>query len=391
MVLVALYIIITLAISIMVFTSSIAFAGSIDNSTLKELPKNLIKTKLTENNSLNQTINKSEGITTKVKVDTSQANDNFTLVAAGDWACNEHSKSTVKDIENKNPDLVISTGDMSYEKGATCFNDIVKPISQKLKISLGNHDMEEDGTKELQESYFSHYNLSQSFYSFNYKNTHFIILDSYIEPTTSSEQYQFVKKDLENSSKSSNIDWIIVALHEPFYTNPGRHPPHTEFANIYHPLFDQYGVDLVLAGHNHWYERTVPLKYNPMDVSDPIVKHSEEMKINNDLTYKSNKKKNEIVSFATISNTLLNSTIQDSDNPVFITVGTAGQKQHYQKDYLSYIPSKWDHGFGYLKLEINKNSVKGNFYANEIADREGKNIIEPNYIERDSFILLKEK
>ena len=114
MVLVALYIIITLAISIMVFSSSIAFAGSIDNSTLKELPKSLIKTKLTENISLNQTINKSEGITTKAKVDTSQANDNFTLVATGDWACNEHSKSTVKDIENKNPDLVISTGDMYH-------------------------------------------------------------------------------------------------------------------------------------------------------------------------------------------------------------------------------------------------------------------------------------
>jgi hypothetical protein len=178
-------------------------------------------------------------------------------------------------------------------------------------------------------------------------------------------------------------------LHEPFCTNPGRHPPHTEFANIYHPLFDEHGVDLVLAGHNHWYERTVPLKYNPMDVSDPIVKHSGRMKINNDLVYKDNKKKNEIVSFATIPNTLLNSTIKDSDNPMFITVGTAGKKQHNQKDYHPYITNVWDHGFGYLKLKINKNSIQGNFYANEIVDREGKKIIEPSYIERDSFILSK--
>jgi hypothetical protein len=82
----------------------------------------------------------------------------------------------------------------------------------------------------------------------------------------------------------------------------------------------------------------------------------------------------------------LNSTIKDSYNPMFITDGTAGKKQHNQKDYHPYITNIWDHGFGYLMLET---SLKGNFYANEIADREGKKIIEPSYIERDSFILSK--
>ena len=46
------------------------------------------------------------------------------------------------------------------------------------------------------------------------------------------------------------------------YTSPSKHPADYTIRDIYHPLFDKYGVDLVFSGDNHNYQRTFPLKYN---------------------------------------------------------------------------------------------------------------------------------
>jgi hypothetical protein len=45
-------------------------------------------------------------------------------------------------------------------------------------------------------------------------------------------------------------------------TNPVRNPELGLRDAYHHPLFQKYGVDLVLYGHNHYYERTYPLAYN---------------------------------------------------------------------------------------------------------------------------------
>ena len=42
----------------------------------------------------------------------------------------------------------------------------------------------------------------------------------------------------------------------------------------YQPVFDKYGVDIVLQGHNHMYDRTLPIKFNPLNISKPIVDKS---------------------------------------------------------------------------------------------------------------------
>ena len=48
----------------------------------------------------------------------------------------------------------------------------------------------------------------------------------------------------------------------------------TNLRNIYHAKFDQYGVDLVLNGHLHNYQRTYPIKYDPGSPSSPTVTDS---------------------------------------------------------------------------------------------------------------------
>ena len=42
----------------------------------------------------------------------------------------------------------------------------------------------------------------------------------------------------------------------------------------YQPIFDKYGVDLVIPGHNHIYSRTLPFSLNKIDISKPIVDQS---------------------------------------------------------------------------------------------------------------------
>jgi hypothetical protein len=44
-----------------------------------------------------------------------------------------------------------------------------------------------------------------------------------------------------------------------------------DFRSTYHPLFEKYGVDLVLQVHNHNYQRSFPIRYNNGDPSNPII------------------------------------------------------------------------------------------------------------------------
>ena len=60
---------------------------------------------------------------------------------------------------------------------------------------------------------------------------------------------------LENELKTTKQPWKIVAMHNPLYTSPSNHPEEKDLAAKLQPLIDKYGVQLVLYGHNHNYER----------------------------------------------------------------------------------------------------------------------------------------
>ena len=114
----------------------------------------------------------------------------------------------------------------------------------------------------------SRFNLTKQYYSFSYQNVHFVAISTELSPKINSEQYNFVREDLEKASSDPNINWIIVYYHKTAYTSPSigtpltEINPFTEFRDLYHPLFDNYHVDLVLEGHEHNYQRSYPLKYN---------------------------------------------------------------------------------------------------------------------------------
>jgi Calcineurin-like phosphoesterase len=252
----------------------------------------------------------------------------YNVSAAGDWGCNDNTKKTVSSIISKNPERVLGLGDYSYRSTADCWLAIVDPLDEKMRISIGNHD---DYSSTLLNQYMSHFGLSQQYYSFNYQNTHFVVLST--EQVSSYSQYVFARVDLATASSNPNIDWIIVYMHKPLYTSPGLHSGESTMRDTYHPLFDKYGVDIVLYAHNHAYERSYPIKYDRISPSTPIITSSSKGSYN------------------------------DPEGQIFATVGTAGRSIYPYFSKSSYIVTQYE-DYGFLDINIVENRLVAKFYSN---------------------------
>ena len=200
----------------------------------------------------------------------------FNIDAVGDWGCNSDTVSTVTNIKGKSPEVVLALGDYSYSDTAKCWLDRIADIKSKTHINIGNH---ENDANEGFSQYMNAFGnptppLTNQYYSFNYQNVHVLTMATEISFSSGSAQYNFVKNDLQAASQNSNIKWIIVNFHRVMYTSPNTCSASTckgssSLRDAYDNLFDQYGVDVVLQGHVHNYQRSFPLKYNPSSPSNP--------------------------------------------------------------------------------------------------------------------------
>ena len=253
----------------------------------------------------------------------------FNTAAVGDWACNDDTQNTVKNIITKKPELVLALGDLSYQKSSDCWFKIISSLDNVTEIVRGDHDND-----ARMAQYMKHFKMSKEFYSFNDKNIHFLIMSTEAPYEVNSEQFQFVKTDLENVSTDSNIRWTIVAYHQPAYTSPTDCKgcsPRVMLREIYHPLFDKYGVDLVLQAHDHNYERTYPISFNRQDSDEPKIVN------NNENNY--------------------NFTTDDPHGIVFATVGTGGGELNLFDGKAPYVAKQY-RGFGFLNINLANNGKR---------------------------------
>ncbi len=107
---------------------------------------------------------------------------------------------------------------------------------------------------------------TQAFYSFDIGNIHFLSLDSYGKEDNTTRMYdtagaqvQWIKKDLE-AFKNTKRGWVVAYWHHPPYTM-GSHNSDTETELVkirenFIQVLERYGVDLILCGHSHLYERS---------------------------------------------------------------------------------------------------------------------------------------
>jgi len=132
-----------------------------------------------QNNTLQSTFSNYEKLAEATTTTTTTTNylsenssdDDIKFIAPGDWSCNKETEKTIKKITKLDPDLVLGLGDYTFESiSPQCWFDISKPIDDKMKIAIGNHDL------DYQISYYQlldHYNLQEPYYSFNFHNIHF--------------------------------------------------------------------------------------------------------------------------------------------------------------------------------------------------------------------------
>jgi len=259
------------------------------------------------------------------------------FATAGDWGCNTNTRQTMDNIDSINPELLLALGDYSYSNSATCWLDIIKPLDSNTRIAIGNH---EDEISEGKRQYLNHFGLSKSYYSFEYGNIHVLVIDSEQDIDVGSSQYDFVRNDLQLASNDPSILWKLVIFHHPPYTSPtscSACEPLNSLRDAVHPLFDKYGVDLVLMGHVHNYQRSFPLKYNANHPSEPIITSSNE------------------------HNYL------DPLGQIYTIVGTAGINFHALSGKESYIEYQQDSKFGFLNIHFSKDgkTMNSKFISND--------------------------
>ena len=226
---------------------------------------------------------------------------------------------------------------MKNVKSIKCWDKMVEPLKNKIKIAFGNHDIE---SKKLYKQLLKYDNLTNPYYSHDFKNIHFISLSTEYSFEEDSKQYEFIKNDLEKNSKNKDIDWIVVHQHKPLYSTRNTPEISEELRDIYQPLFEKYDVDLVISSHNHYYERTYPLLYNNDDDQEPIITDNSE------------------------------STYLDTDGIIYLTVGTGGDELQEILDKEDYYVVQDDGEFGFLnlKLENNGKTIGGEFLTGDDSD-----------------------
>jgi len=113
--------------------------------------------------------------------------------------------------------------------------------------SLGNHD-------DPNQRFYKPFNMNgERYYAITKKNALFLALDSnYPDP----RQLAWIEDQL----KSSKAEWKIPYFHHPLYSSGGSHGSDTGLRAAFEPLFLKYGVQVVFAGHDHFYERIKPQK-----------------------------------------------------------------------------------------------------------------------------------
>ncbi|RKZ28350.1 hypothetical protein DRQ26_01260 [bacterium] len=183
----------------------------------------------------------------------------FSFVAYGDCRTNQSEHRTVADAASSfEPHLVFNSGDLITDGNSwygawewNQFFDAIENLGGNAPYypAVGNHE------DEVDEFFRPLFELpgNEQWYSFDYANCHFVVLNNNADISTGSEQYNFVADDL--AAADGNYDFIFVIFHRPPYTCGTEHGNHTDTQTYLCPLFVAHNVAMVFNGHNHDYER----------------------------------------------------------------------------------------------------------------------------------------
>ena len=205
------------------------------------------------------------------------------LLVYGDFSTGEDSADTIMrlqaEVNTDEYDAIFHNGDFAYDLDSDSgrigddFLNFIEPVASRLPYmtSQGNHEV---GRNKLH--YMSRFtmpgNTSGRWYSFNAGRVHFISYstEQIFDDVRRDQEVmlEFLKNDL-NSYDHEQYPWLVVLGHRPLYCSghslpkkPACYGEAFSMREAFEDLWNDYGVDLVVASHVHAYERLGPVYHN---------------------------------------------------------------------------------------------------------------------------------
>eukprot|EP00055_Hartaetosiga_balthica_P001964 m.138914 g.138914 ORF g.138914 m.138914 type:complete len:580 (-) comp17896_c0_seq1:54-1793(-) len=228
-----------------------------------------------------------QGVTTEGKI---------TIGVVGDLGLSYSAPMVMQAMkERRDLNLFVHPGDVSYAFEVQDMNLYLNRMEGIIKhvpylVCLGNHESNNKGVLDAFVHRFptdllgmSSGSNSSHWYSFEAYGCHFTVLDSMANlDLLSSAQSIWIEEDLKLAAQhrmNGDVVFLFVVLHYPLYSthrrsNPGERLDKVkqmdELRQNLEPLFKKYGVDVVFAGHDHVYKRTVNVLRGEKNPEGPI-------------------------------------------------------------------------------------------------------------------------
>ena len=196
------------------------------------------------------------------------------------------SKDVVAGVERVAPLFHLMNGDLCYANldvdRVRTWNNFFTNNTRSARFrpwmpAAGNHEVEKANGPIGLAAYQTYFQLPSTetdrelaglWYSFDVGSVHVVSLqnddlalqdggDVYVHGYSGGRQLAWLKKDLARARRSRDTDWIVVCMHQVMVSTSDANGADLGLRQAYGPLFDEYGVDLVLCGHEHDYERSL--------------------------------------------------------------------------------------------------------------------------------------
>ncbi len=190
---------------------------------------------------------------------------------------------------SRRTDVWLMLGDNAYNSGTdseyqAAMFDMYPSLLRQTVVwpTLGNHDGRSAESATQTGVYYDIFSLptlgeaggllsgTEAYYSFDYANIHFIVLDSFdTDRSPTGAMMTWLDADLASHDQT----WVVAFWHHPPYSK-GSHdsdsdPNLIQMRENALPILDSHGVDLVLGGHSHSYERSFRI-HGHYDNSDTL-------------------------------------------------------------------------------------------------------------------------
>ena len=187
-------------------------------------------------------------------------------------------------------ELMIHLGDIVYGSSATSgpathtgyqnwFFDVYRDILRGKPFfpTIGNHDDALGSGRAYRDVFVlpedsataAFPDHAERFYSFDYGPVHFVSLDTetaFLDPARRQAQVSWLESDLGATTR----DWKVVFFHRPPFSTGFEHGSDLTIRSVFSPILERHGVQLVLNGHDHDYERTLPMQTSSDPSARPV-------------------------------------------------------------------------------------------------------------------------